>query len=84
MGYGSCPTHGDYWLVRNSWGAEWGDNGYIRLRREPELICGTNYQPEWGTACKVIFEVYLRSPYSLKPYKMKDTSIKKFINIVLF
>ena len=54
MGYGTCETHGDYWLIRNSWGASWGDNGYIRLRREPDVLCGTNYQPEWGTACKVI------------------------------
>jgi len=51
VGYGSDPQHGDYWLVRNSWGALWGEHGYIRLQREAELTCGTDSTPMDGTAC---------------------------------
>ena len=52
VGYGTDRFQGlDYWIVKNSWGPEWGDNGYIKILRNYDQsesgMCGIASQPSF-------------------------------------
>lgn len=44
VGYGRDEDLGmDYWLVKNSWSKDWGENGYIRIARNNNETCGIGF-----------------------------------------
>lgn len=53
-GYGEEDSE-KYWLIQNSWGPDWGEEGFIRMQRhdddEESQYCGWDSNPKEGNGC---------------------------------
>ncbi|KAI3927657.1 hypothetical protein MKW92_049843 [Papaver armeniacum] len=70
VGYGTTLDGSKYWIVKNSWGPEWGEKGYIRIERGARTKGGL-----CGVALEASYPIK-SSPNPTKPRARSSSSIK--------
>lgn len=58
VGYGTDDATGlDYWLLQNSWGTKWGEDGFMRILRSDDLglgLCGLASNPTMAMGGRIL------------------------------
>ena len=54
MGYGITDDEQKYWTVKNSLGSNWGEQGYIRIAKDSNNMCGVVTQVGYPEGLRLV------------------------------
>lgn len=47
VSWGEDAVSGEYWCLKNQWGTDWGDNGYVCVSMDQNKNCGLHLDVTW-------------------------------------
>ena len=45
IGYGTDNSGNDYWIIKNSWNTDWGENGFGKISRTRNCLPNYGFVP---------------------------------------
>ncbi|GMH43363.1 hypothetical protein BSKO_11285 [Bryopsis sp. KO-2023] len=61
----------DFWVVRNSYGTYWGEQGWAKIARGPKIDCGLHRACYWATPSSINYD----SPYNGKKMQKQHSDV---------
>lgn len=71
VGWDKNPDGGDYWLVENVWGSDWGENGYVKI-----LTQDKSTQIDFYAIGLAVYPITMAEYYQMQEEQMKAAQSK--------
>ncbi|MER5766255.1 C1 family peptidase [Streptomyces sp. NPDC001985] len=67
VGYGTTPAGVEYWIVKNDYGARWGEEGFALMSRDRDNQCGIATEAEEAVLNPAPYTAPFRNPWPVFP-----------------
>lgn len=83
VGYGRSENDQDFWIIKNSFGTKWGEDGYLRIARNRGNACGILLAPSFPVSENEDEGDDDSNSESVENFNMTSDSLEDFIKAMM-